>query len=154
MHRGLLILRHISMSYILQAFPGTQVTIVFEQLNSDGYRSDGYFVGDIFNDGYNVIDGYADGYADGYGADGYYDLPLINRIIFPSLAEAVGYPKQMARIDTGLYYFQFTLPTGSAAVGTYIVDVKYVSPITENWAQTFYQVICTAPFGNYSISTF
>jgi hypothetical protein len=127
------------MSWILNAAPGQVVTIVFEQLlnsgPSDGYREDGYFAGDTFNDGYNVIDGYADGYADGFGADGYYDLPLVNRIIFPSLSEAVGYPKQMARLDTGLYYFQFTLPTGAAAVGTYIVDIKYVNPNTENWAQ-------------------
>lgn len=142
------------MSWILNAAPGQVVTIVFEQLLADGYRSDGYFVGDTFNDGYSSKDGYRDGYADGYGFDGYYDLPLVNRIIFPSLSEAVGYPKQMARLDTGLYYFQFTLPTGSAAVGTYIVDIKYVNPITEQWAQTFYQVICTAPFGMYSIGTF
>src|ERR1700729_1504039 len=99
------------MSWILNASPGQVVTIVFEQLLSDGYRSDGYYSGDIFNDGYNTTDGYRDGYADGYGADGYYDLPLVNRIIFPSLIDATGYPQQMVRIDTGLYYFQFTLPT-------------------------------------------
>ncbi len=138
------------MSYILTATPGTIVTIVLETLLSDGYRSDGYFIGD----GYDMNTGYHGSDADGYGVDGYYNLPLVQRIFLPSMALAAGYPQQMARIDTGLYYFQFTLPTGASAVGTYIVDVEYVNPITENYAEIFYQVIVSAPYGQYSVSTF
>ncbi len=128
------------MSYILNATPGTLVTIVLETLLADGYRSDGYYA--------------AFGPADGYGDDGYYNLPVVERIFMPSLSLASGYPQKMAYIDTGLYYFQFTLPTGASAVGTYIVDVQYINPNIEMIAETFYQIICSAPFGMYSVSTF
>ena len=122
--------------------PGNQVTVVFETLNADGYRADGYNAA-IFGapDGYDTI-------------DGYYNLPVIERIIFPSLALASGYPQKMARIDSGLYYFQFTLPTGSTAVGSYIVDMQYINPATNNVGETFTQVVVMAPFGQYTISTF
>jgi hypothetical protein len=86
--------------------------------------------------------------SDGYGT------PVVNRIIFPNLAMASGYPQPMTRVDTGLYRFVFTLPTGATAVGSYIVDVTYTSPATGNPIQTFFQVVVTAPFGSYSISTF
>lgn len=132
------------MSQVLQYSPGQIVTIIFEQLldsgPNDGYRSDGYNIGF--------------GPPDGYGVDGYYSLPIISRIILPSLSEVAGYPKKMTRIDVGLYYFQFTLPIGSPAIGSYIVDITYINPNTENYAQTFYQVICAAPFGQYSVTTF
>jgi hypothetical protein len=132
------------MSYVLQYSPGQTVTIILETLfdsgSIDGYRSDGYNVGF--------------GPPDGYGADGYYSLPIVARIILPSLTNVSGYPQKMIRIDTGLYYFQFTLPTGASAVGSYIVDITYINPNTENFAQTFYQVICSAPFGMYSVTTF
>lgn len=133
------------MSYILNAAPGSVVTIVLETLlfqsDSDGYRSDGY----------NANFGPADGYS---LVDGYYNLPVVERIFMPSLSLASGYPKKFVKIDTGLYYFQFTLPTGSSAVGTYIVDVEYINPNTEQIAETFYQVMVSAPFGNYSVTTF
>lgn len=129
------------MSFILNASPGQQVTIVLESLLSDGYRSDGY----------NASFGPADGYD---FVDGYYQLPIVERIFFPSLMQASGYPQKMARIDEGLYYFQFTLPTGASAVGTYIVDVQYINPSTSVISQIYYQVIVTAPQGQYSISTF
>lgn len=130
------------MSGILTAVPGQVVTIIFETLLSDGYRDDGYNAS-LF------------GPPDGYANDGYYNLPVIERIIFPSLSEADGYPQKMVRIDTGLYYFQFTLPTGASAVGSYIVDLQYINPAgPSNISETFYQVICSAPFGMYSIGTF
>lgn len=129
------------MSFILNATPGTQVTIVLETLLTDGYRSDGYNATLGPADGYDII-------------DGYYQLPVVERIFFPTLTQAAGYPKKMVRIDEGLYYFQFILPTGASAVGTYIVDVQYINPSTAAISETFYQVICTAPFGMYSIGTF
>lgn len=121
--------------------PGNQVTIVWESLLADGYRSDGY----------NAAFGPADGYDD---VDGYYNLPVVERILFPSLATASGYPQKFARIDNGLYYFQFTLPTGASAVGSYIVDFQYINPSTSNISETYAQVIVLAPYGQYSITTF
>lgn len=133
------------MTSILTAAPGQQVTIVLDTLviasNNDGYRHDGYSA--------------AFGHADGYSfIDGYYNLPIVQRIFFPSLSLAQGYPQKMARLDNGLYYFQFTLPTGAAALGSYIVDISYISARTTNISQTTYQVIVTAPFGMYSVGTF
>lgn len=86
---------------------------------------------------------------DGYErADGY-ALPEITRIIFPDLTESDGYPQDMTQIDTGLYMFTFTLPTGAAAVGSYLVDVDYYQPGTMNVTKVIYQVIVSAPFGRY-----
>jgi len=125
---------------ILQYSPGQTVTIVLETFNSDGYRYDGYYTSDM-PDGYSLI-------------DGYYTLPVVDRILLPTLIPATGYPQKFAYIDSGIYYFQFTLPTGSAAIGSYIVDVKYVNPITSVWSSTIYQIVCAAPFGMYSVGTF
>lgn len=124
---------------ILQYSPGQTVTLVLEALNSDGYRADGYYTSIM---------------PDGYGFDGYYTLPVVDRILLPSLVPAAGYPQKMVYIDYGIYYFKFTLPTGSTAVGSYIVDVKYVSPITSQWVSVIYQIVCTSPYGQYSVGTF
>lgn len=111
------------MSYVLNYSPGQQATIVFETLDGYGARADGYLV------------------------------PSITRIIFPNLFLAAGYPQNMARIDVGLYIFQFTIPTEASAVGSYIVDILYYDPDTGEPRSTFFQVIVSAPFGQYSIST-
>jgi hypothetical protein len=111
------------MSSILSYSPGQQATIVFETLDGYNQRADGYMV------------------------------PSIARIIFPNLYLAAGYPQNMARIDVGLYAFQFTIPTEASAVGSYIVDILYYDPDTGEPGSTFFQVIVSAPFGQYSIST-
>jgi hypothetical protein len=87
----------------------------------------------------------------GQRSDGY-AVPVISRIVFPSLNVATGYPQPMVRYDVGLYYFQFTLPPGAVSVGTYIVDVSYIDPATGNPQTTFIQVIVSAPFGLFSVS--
>jgi hypothetical protein len=87
----------------------------------------------------------------GQRSDGY-SIPTISRIIFPSLNVATGYPQSMIRYDVGLYYFQFTIPSGAVSVGTYVVDVSYVDPATGNPETTFIQVIVSAPFGLFSVS--
>jgi hypothetical protein len=88
---------------------------------------------------------------DGYRSDGY-NTPVVNRIIFPSGALTTGYPKTMTRYDVGLYFLQFVLPTGSTAVGSYIVDIGYTDPATGNAQTTFIQVLVSAPFGLYSVT--
>jgi hypothetical protein len=116
--------QHFHMSFILFQSPGQTVTIVFETLDGYGSRSDGY------------------------------SIPVITRVIFPSLALASGYPQTMTRLDVGLYTFQLTLPTMASAIGTYIVDIAYQNPETGLPEQTFGQIVCTAPYGQYTVSTF
>lgn len=92
---------------------------------------------------------------DGYGQrtdDGY--IPVITRIIIPGFILAAGYPQNMTRLDVGLYYFQFQLPNGAAAVGTYFVDIIYMNPDTKLLVNTSKQIVVTAPFGNFGVSTF
>ena len=89
---------------------------------------------------------------DGYSRADAYTPPTISRIVFPSLLLATGYPQPMTRLSTGLYIYSFTLPTGASAVGSYIVDVFWQDPATNSLAQTFWQVVCSAPFGMYSAS--
>jgi hypothetical protein len=112
------------MSHIIQHNPGQTVTVTLQILNSLGARTDGY---------------------DGY--DGYIDF-----IIFPNLILAAGYPSAMTRIDTGLYVHYIVLPPGAAAVGTYIVGTAWKDPDTGLKKQDIYQIVVTAPFGQYSVA--
>lgn len=110
------------MTTILQHQPGQICTIFLEVLGTDGYRVDPSAT------------------------------PTVQRIIFPSLSVAGGFPQNMTRLDTGMYRLQFTLPSLAASVGSYIVDVRWLQPITNTVQQKAYQVIVTAPFGQYSAS--
>jgi hypothetical protein len=56
----------------------------------------------------------------------------------------------MIKLDTGLYYHQFTLPTGAVSVGSYLVDVSYISPATSQEIKQIYQITVTAPYGNFN----
>jgi len=95
-----------------------------------------------------VKDGYNQRTDDGY-------VPVVTRIIVPpSFTLASGYPQTMTRLDVGLYYFQFTLPTGAVGVGTYFVDIAYMDPDTGLIVSDSRQVIVTAPFGNFGVTTF
>jgi hypothetical protein len=90
---------------------------------------------------------------DGYSfADGYF-IPQVNRIVYPNLSLATGYPQAMTRFDTGIYYAYFTLPTGATAVGSYFVDVMYDDPVTTLITHRTYQIVVTAPFGNFGTTT-
>lgn len=121
------------MNTVLNYSPGQLATIVYQTLNALGERSDGY------NDGYGMPAG---------------PLPQITRIIFPNLSLAAGYPQYMTRLDVGLFMAQFTLPINASAVGTYIVDILFNNPDTGLYENDFVQILCSAPFGSYSASTF
>lgn len=110
------------MTEILSYFPGMQVTIFLE-----------------------VVDGY------GGRADSPSD-PMVDRVILPALTLANGYPQIMTRLDVGLYVFHFVLPTGAASVGSYLVDVSFTNPDIFQTNYRTYQVIVTAPFGNYGLT--
>lgn len=87
----------------------------------------------------------------GLRADGY--LPVVTRVIFPDLSLAEAFPQAMIKLDVGLYYFQFTLPTSGVSIGSYLVDVLYNQPGTSDYFNTLYQIIVTAPYGMYSVTT-
>lgn len=110
------------MTTILQHQPGQICTIFLEVLGADGYR----------------IDPSA--------------IPTVERIIFPSLSVAGGFPQTMTRLDTGMFQLKFTLPSLASSVGSYLVDVRWLQPITNLVQQRIYQIIVTAPFGQYSAS--
>lgn len=109
------------MPTILQYTPGSQVTIFLQILNDNGIREDGY------------------------------STPVVEKIILPSLAESSLYPLDMVHLDTGLYYHRFTLPTGSSAVGSYLVDLSYTDA-SNNSKQDFVQIICASQGGSFSVS--
>ena len=122
--------------------PGQTATVFLEVLNSSGERADGYS-----NDGYFAA------YADGYWFPDGYAVPLINRLIFPDLTLAEDYPTFMTKLDVGFYYYQFILPKGAIAVGSYIVDMQYINPASLLINTSLYQISVNAPFGNFNATT-
>lgn len=106
--------------------PGQTATIFLQTLDANGQRADGY---------------------DGYS------LPFIDRLVFPDLTLATGYPANMVQLDVGLYYYQFILPTGASAIGSYLVDVWYPNPATSLQNYALYQIVVTAPGGFYGATS-
>lgn len=87
----------------------------------------------------------------GVRADGY--LPAVTRVIFPDLSLAENFPQDMIKLDVGLYFFQFTLPINGASIGSYLVDILYNQPGTTNYYNHMIQIVISAPFGNYYVTT-
>ena len=107
---------------VLQYNPGATVTVIFQTLGTDGYREDGYH------------------------------LPFVARVILPDLTESTLYPLPMVRIDTGLYYHKFQLPTQASSIGSYIVDITYYDAIG-GIREDLTQIICsTSGSGSFSVS--
>ena len=98
-----------------------------------------------------TLDGYGQR-ANSIGIDGY-TVPTITRLVFPNLTLAAGYPVPMVKLDTGLYYYQFILPTGAAAVGSYLVDIEYINPTTGYINTGLYQINVNAPYGLYGLTS-
>ncbi len=128
------------MSQILFYSPGQLVTLVTETFDTNGVRADGYV------DGYIDLDGYMDGYIDSY------HHPMVARLVLPDFSEDADYPAHMTKLDTGLYYYQFTLPKGATAVGSYLADISYTDPVTLYTKTLLYQILVTAPYGIFSAS--
>lgn len=110
------------MLQVLSFSPGQQVTIFLETKDGYGIRTDAP------------------------------ELPFISKILFPGLTLASGYPQDMIKVETGLYYYQFILPTGASAVGNYLVDISYINPETSYINSELYHIVVSAPFGIYSAS--
>lgn len=105
---------------VLSYFPGQQARLFLETFGSDGYRADGYLA------------------------------PTVTHIYKPDFTLMDGYAHVMTKLSTGLYYYSFTLPTGAASIGNYLVDITYLDPITSMLHEIAYQIIVTAPYGNFS----
>jgi len=111
-----------------------------------------YFPGQIATIFLEVTDGYSNVRIDSTV------IPSVAQIIFPDLSIAPSYPQNMTRLGVGLYTFHFTLPSGAAAVGSYLIDVKYRNPQNaggnsgDDIASAAYQIIVTAPFGNFAVT--
>ncbi len=123
--------------------PGQTATIFVETLDENGERAEAVLDGYL---GPSMDDGYEDGYINTY------HHPMVVRLVFPDLNLADDYPVHMVKLDTGLYYYQFVLPSGATAVGSYLVDISYTDPGTYFTKTSLYQISVNAPYGNYSIT--
>ncbi len=122
------------MTQILEYSPGQKITLFLDTKNSDGYYADGY-------------------YSDGYSIDGY-ESPVLYRMINPDFSLNQLFPQAMTKFATGLYYIEYTLPSGAAAVGSYFIDIAYREPDTYLLKFQSYNIIVNAPFGLYSVTSF
>ena len=123
--------------------PGQTATIFVETLDENGVRADAVLDGYL---GPSMNDGYEDGYINTY------HNPMVVQLVFPDLSLADDYPVHMVKLDTGLYYYQFILPSGATAVGSYLVDISYSDPTNYYTKTSLYQISVNAPYGNYSIT--
>lgn len=87
--------------------------------------------------------------SDGYRVDGY--TPTIDSVYFPSGSTASGYPASMTALETGLYYRSLTLPSGSTALGTFIVSCSWTHPTTATTQYEVFLIQVAMPFGNSSV---
>jgi hypothetical protein len=128
------------MTTVLNYTPGQQATIYFQLVDANGVRT---------NDGY---------------------VPVVVQIITPHPCHApqcephfprhhhhpypcrtLTFPINMTIIDTGLYYFQYNIPSGAEAVGSYLIDVAYLA--ADGYINNeVYQLVVTAPFGNFGLT--
>lgn len=110
------------MTLSLFANPGQTVTLPIQVLNSDGLRADGY------------------------------QAPTIDFVRFPSGSLAAGYPVEMDKLETGLYKRTITLPTGSTALGTFLVSASWPHPNSSIFQYEVFMIQVALPFGNSSVS--
>ncbi len=126
------------MTQVLFYSPNQLATVFAETFDVNGVRVDGY------------VDGYIDGYMDGY-IDSYHH-PMVARLVLPDFTEATGYPVHMVKLDVGLYYYQFTLPKGASAIGSYLIDISYTNPVTLFTNTILYQIVVNSPYGNFGVT--
>lgn len=107
---------------ILSYFPGQKATIFLETVDGYGTRTDSL------------------------------TAPTIDRVVFPDLSLAIDFPQLMVKLDNGLYYFQFTLPTNGSSIGSYFVDISFTNPDNGRLNTQGQQIIVNAPFGNFGAS--
>lgn len=90
---------------------------------------------------------------DGYGRVDSLSTPQIDGILMPDFTAMVGYPQNMIRLGTGLYYHQFMLPTGAASVGSFLAEASY--NYQDGYVNSqLYQIVVNAAFGNFGVVSF
>lgn len=111
---------------IVYTYPNQQTNFIFEVVNSIGERAD--------------------------SATGV----VINKIYTPTFSLLSGYPQSLNKLDVGLYSFYITLPIGDENIGSFIVDLEWLYPNTNQLNQTYYQIISKRPIsigGGFTAST-
>ena len=86
----------------------------------------------------------------GERVDGY--IPQIDYVITPSGSMSSGFPANMTKVAIGLYSSNITIPSGSSAVGTYIVSISWTRPGTSQTQYEVHLINAFLPFGNSSVS--
>jgi len=90
---------------------------------------------------------------DGYGRVNSFSTPQIDGILMPNFTPLIGYPQPMNQLGKGLYVFQFTLPTGAAAVGSWLAEASYT--YQDGYVNSqLYQIVVQAAFGNFGTTSF
>lgn len=118
------------MTDILSYFPGQKVTVFLETKNASGVRANSAtipVVTRIF--GFNSSDGYT---------------------LYDGYIKTDGYQQTMTKMDTGLYFVNVTLPKGASSIGCFLMDVSFTNPANSTLNTQTYQIVVTAPFGNFS----
>jgi len=120
------------MAQIMNYSPGSRVTLYLETIDATGILADADYTS-------HTIDGY-------HG-------PTIHRLILPNFQIDGYYPQPMTRFDAGIYYYQFVLPVGAASLGSFFADIDFLDPATDTMRHHAFQILVSAPYGLYSIST-
>ncbi len=106
---------------ILSYSPGQKATLFLETLNASGIRTNSA------------------------------TTPSLTRVILPSgVIPTDGYPAALTSRGTGLYSISFLLQTGAAAVGSYLAEVTYTSPVTSQISIATYQLLVSPTAGMFS----
>jgi len=88
---------------------------------------------------------------DGYAIDPI--NPVVAGVFKPDLTSMSGFPQNMTRLgnEVGTFIARFQLPSGTSAVGTYLVVVKWVDPQTRYERHRTYSLVVGVPFGANSV---
>ncbi len=85
------------------------------------------------------------------------EIPSVTALYLPDDSSEEDYPQDMTKLATGIYYFKYTIPRGATAVGTYVPVISWIQPSESEdpgtARETIYQIIVTAPYGSYSVSS-
>ncbi len=89
---------------------------------------------------------------DGYGnrVDGY--TPTVMSVYFPDRSLSQGFPEAMVRLETGLYVYNLSIPSGLASLGTFVASTMHFDPGSAELVWNVFSINVARPFGNSSAS--
>jgi len=85
----------------------------------------------------------------GQRTDGY--VPQVDFVVLPSGVQYSDYPENMVRQSEGLYTASIVIPSGIAAVGTYLVSASWTHPDTGLPQSEIFLINAALPFGNATV---